>query len=271
MLFAGHETTGLTLFWACLLLANAPEWQDAVREEARSCDVSPSSAGEALARLPLTRAVVEETSPLDPPVCMSARAVMDSHDLCDLPVRGGSRVLLPFCMLHRNPAFWTSPSRFDPSRFLDAARPDRFTFLPFGAGPRVCNGAQLAVAESMLVLARLLRGNAIAMEHADPVQPIGSFSTRPSRVPMVKPRRGTHQAPAKSLRSRSRLHNRVGVRTDWAGSSMAIPATSELIGRQSGPSSRCCGRGPARSPPTQRRLPRRSWIFPAVTMHRSNS
>ncbi|MEE7449761.1 hypothetical protein MRF4_19160 [Methylobacterium radiotolerans] len=61
MLFAGHETTGLTLFWACLLLANAPEWQDAVREEARSCDVSPSSVGEALARLPLTRAVAVET------------------------------------------------------------------------------------------------------------------------------------------------------------------------------------------------------------------
>lgn len=203
MLFAGHETTGLTLFWACFLLANAPEWQDAVREEARACDVSPSSAGEALARLPLTRAVVEETLRLYPPAYMSARAVMDPHDLCGLPVRSGSLVLLPFCMLHRNPAFWASPSRFDPSRFLDAARPDRFTFLPFGAGPRVCIGAQLAIAESMLVLARLLRGNAIAMEHAAPVQPIGSFSTRPSPVPVFKLRRGMPRAPVKSRRARS--------------------------------------------------------------------
>ncbi|MCX4194971.1 cytochrome P450 [Methylobacterium organophilum] len=203
MLFAGHETTGLTLFWACFLLANAPEWQVAVRDEARACDVSPSSAGEALARLPLTRAVIEETLRLYPPAYMSARTVMDSHDLCGLPVQGGNLVLLPFCMLHRNPAFWASPSRFDPSRFLGASRPDRFTFLPFGAGPRVCIGAQLAVAESMLVLARLLRDSAITVEDADPVQPVGSFSTRPSHLPVFKLRRYDHQAPA----SRSRAGN----------------------------------------------------------------
>lgn len=196
---------------------------------------------------------------------------MDPHDLRALPVRGGSRILLPFCMLHRNAAFWASPSRFDPSRLLDAARPDRFTFLPFGAGPRVCIGAQLAVAESMLVLARLLRGNAIAMEHAGPVQPIGSFSTRPSRVPIFKPRRGAHQAPAKSPRSRSRLHNRVACEPIGPAPRWRSPRPASPIGRQSGPSSRCCGRSPARSPPIQRRLPRRSWIFPAVTMHRSNS
>lgn len=192
MLFAGHETTGLTLFWACYLLANAPEWQGAVRDEACACDVSPTSAGEALARLPLTRAVVEETLRLYPPAYMSAREVRDPHDLCELPIRGGSLVLLPFCMLHRNPVFWTSPSRFDPSRFLGAVKPERFTFLPFGAGPRVCIGAQLALAESVLVLARLLRGNAIAIEQANPVQPIGSFSTRPSHVPMFRLRRCTH-------------------------------------------------------------------------------
>ena len=155
-----------------------------MRDEARACDVSPGSAGAALARLPLTRAVVEETLRLYPPAYMSAREVANPHDLCGLPVRGGSLVLLPFCMLHRNPAFWAAPARFDPSRFLGAVRPDRFTFLPFGAGPRVCIGAQLAVAESVLVLARLLRGNAIAMEQAAPVQPIGSFSTRPSHVPV---------------------------------------------------------------------------------------
>lgn len=186
MIFAGHETTGLTLFWACRLLAGAPEWSRAVRREAEGVDLSPGGAGEALTRLPVTRAVVDEALRLYPPAYMTARHAAVDHDILGVPVRRGALVLMPFSLLHRNPRLWSAAERFDPGRFLGTSRPDRFSFLPFGAGPRVCIGAQLATAEVALVLARLLRRNDLEMEDGAPVLPIGSFATRPSRTPLFR-------------------------------------------------------------------------------------
>ncbi len=186
MIFAGHETTGLTMFWACFLLAQSPYWQTAVRTEAEAVDLDPRRANEALSALRVTRAVVDEALRLYPPAYMSAREAVEAHDLCGVPVRRRSLVLLPFCMLHRNPKLWDAPMAFDPSRFLSEAKPDRFAFLPFGAGPRICIGAQLAVCEAVLVIARLLRSNQLSMERALPVVPIGSFSTRPSHNPVFR-------------------------------------------------------------------------------------
>ena len=53
-------------------------------------------------------------------------------------------VIAPW-ILHRHRKRWAAPERFDPTRFLPGAPPvDRFAYLPFGVGPRVCIGAQFA-------------------------------------------------------------------------------------------------------------------------------
>ncbi|MCJ2072919.1 cytochrome P450 [Methylobacterium sp. J-030] len=186
MIFAGHETTGLTLFWACYLLANAPDWRRAVRGEARRADLSPGGAGAAVGALPLTRAVVDEALRLYPPAYMTARQAVVDHDLCGVPVRRGAIVLMPFTLLHTDPRLWASPERFDPGRFLGPGRPDHQGFLPFGTGPRVCIGAQLATSEAVLVLARLLRDNDLVLDAGGPVLPVGAFATRPSRSPTFR-------------------------------------------------------------------------------------
>ncbi|WP_342108612.1 cytochrome P450 [Methylobacterium sp. SI9] len=186
MIFAGHETTGLTLFWACYLLANAPDWRDAVRREARRVDLSPGGAGAAVGALPLTRAVVDEALRLYPPAYMTARQAVADHALCGVPVRRGAIVLMPFTLLHTDPRLWAAPERFDPGRFLGPGKPDRQGFLPFGTGPRVCIGAQLATSEAVLVLARLLRDNDLVLDDGPPVLPVGSFATRPDRSPTFR-------------------------------------------------------------------------------------
>ncbi|MBP1181539.1 cytochrome P450 [Methylobacterium sp. PvR107] len=186
MIFAGHETTGLTLFWACYLLANTPDWRRAVRREARQVDLSPGGAGSAVGALPQTRAVVDEALRLYPPAYMTARQAVANHALCGVPVRRGAIVLMPFTLLHTDPRLWASPERFDPGRFLRPEKPDRYSFLPFGAGPRVCIGAQLATSEAVLVLARLLRDNDLVLDDDGPVLPVGSFATRPNRSPTFR-------------------------------------------------------------------------------------
>jgi cytochrome P450 len=183
IIVGGYENTAMTMFWACFLVAHAPEWQAAVREEALGVDLSPEHAAGALSKLVRTRAVVEETIRLYPPAFMMARQAAQTHQLHGTEVREGALMLMPLCLLQRNPRIWPSPDVFDPRRFLGDSRPDRSAFLPFGSGPQTCIGAQLAMSEAILVLARLLRRSHISPCDERPVLPMTFLSTRPSHVP----------------------------------------------------------------------------------------
>jgi len=95
-------------------------------------------------------------------------------------------------VLHRHRRLWERPEVFDPQRFLPGApAPDRFAYLPFGVGPRVCIGAQFALTEATLVLAAMLK--AFEIERADdkPVIPVGIVTTQPDHPPpfRLRPRR----------------------------------------------------------------------------------
>ncbi|WP_338077451.1 cytochrome P450 [Acetobacter oeni] len=179
MIVAGHETTATALFWACLMLARLPDWQEEVAREVRDVDLSPDRAAAALPALSVTTAVVREVLRLFPPAFMTGREAGRDAELCGVPVRRGAMLLLPLWMLHRRPDLWRDPDGFDPHRFMDGVEPDRFAFLPFGAGPHVCIGAQLAMTEAVLVLARLVQGFRFGVREPVPVVPVGVLSTRP--------------------------------------------------------------------------------------------
>lgn len=189
MIVAGHETTASVLFWSCLLLAQSPRWQNEIAQEVRDKDLTPDGAAFSLPSLHVTTAVVRETLRLYPPAFMSGRETVGETDLCGHALPDNAMVLLPFWMLHRNPALWHAPAQFDPRRFLDRPDPPRFSFLPFGAGPHVCIGAQLAMTEAVLVLARLLQDFALTLADHRPVLPVGVLSTRPSHAPAFHLRR----------------------------------------------------------------------------------
>ena len=183
MIVAGHETTALTLFWACTLLAQAKSWQEAVAAEARQLDLSVDGAAASLPKLELTRAVVEETLRLYSPAFMTGRLAKRTHEICGIRVPANSIILLPYWMLHRSRRWWSHPDTFDPSRFLHGAEPQRLTYLPFGVGRHVCIGAQLAMSEAILATARLIQQFDIEMTSTRPVLPVGTLSTRPDHSP----------------------------------------------------------------------------------------
>jgi cytochrome P450 len=183
MIVAGHETTALTLFWACTLLAQAKQWQEALATEARQLDLSVDGAAASLPKLELTRAVVQETLRLYSPAFMTGRLATQTHEICGSRVPAGSIILLPYWMLHRSRHWWSHPEAFDPSRFLNGAEPDRLTYLPFGVGRHVCIGAQLAMSEAVLATARLVRQFSIDLTSTRPVLPVGTLSTRPDHSP----------------------------------------------------------------------------------------
>ena len=84
---------------------------------------------------------------------------------------------------------------FAPERFLDKKGPiDRFAYLPFGAGPRVCVGASLAVTEATVVLSTLLRAFRIEPADTTPVLPVGAITTQPNRAPLFRLIPRSHRA-----------------------------------------------------------------------------
>ena len=181
MILAGHETTGTALFWALYLLALDPVAQDQVAAEVQAATVDGALD---LDRLKFTRAVVDETMRLYPPAFLIARAAAGADTLAGLPVKKHDVILIAPWLLHRHEKLWRDPNAFNPSRFMTATPPDRFAYLPFGVGARVCIGAHFALVEATLALAKMIGAFRIGLVDKEPVMPVGVVTTQPDRSPM---------------------------------------------------------------------------------------
>jgi cytochrome P450 len=184
MILAGHETTATALFWALYLLALDPVAQEQLAAEARQV----SADGEAdLERLKFTRAVVDETMRLYPPAFLIARAAAGNDEVAGIPIKRHDVILIAPWLLHRHEKLWRDPNAFVPERFLSPAPPpDRFAYLPFGVGARVCIGAHFALVEATLALARIIAAFRVTLLDKDPVMPVGVVTTQPNRSPMFQ-------------------------------------------------------------------------------------
>jgi unspecific monooxygenase len=181
MILAGHETTATALFWSLYLLALDPETQDRVASEARAvaADGEPD-----FSRLAFTRAVIDETMRLYPPAFIIARAAKGRDIIDGRSVRKGDVVIISPWLLHRHNKLWREPDVFMPARFLPGAPPpEKFSYLPFGVGPRVCIGAHFALTEATLALARIVGTFNVSLLSTRPAIPLGVVTTQPDHSP----------------------------------------------------------------------------------------
>jgi unspecific monooxygenase len=96
-------------------------------------------------------------------------------------------ILIAPWLLHRHEKLWHEPNAFMPSRFMPGATPpDRFAYLPFGVGARVCIGAHFALVEATLALAKIIGAIRVELPDKAPVMPIGVVTTQPDRSPMFR-------------------------------------------------------------------------------------
>jgi cytochrome P450 len=182
MIIAGHETTSVALFWACYIAAKLPEHQARIAEEGGAADLSAESAATSLRALPYTRAFIDETLRLYPPAFLLTRRALGADVIAGRKVAPGTVISIAPWVLHRHRRLWNDPQHFDPGRFLPGAPShDRYAYLPFGAGPRICVGAQFALTEATLVLARLLRAFRVQLVGGEAVIPRGIVTTQPDR------------------------------------------------------------------------------------------
>ena len=110
----------------------------------------------------------------------------------EVKIPAGALIMISPWVLHRHLNLWNEPEAFDPSRFLaDKPLAHRFAYLPFGAGPRVCVGAQFALAEAAVVLAKMVQRFEISLADDEPVLPITVITTQPDHPApfQLRPRR----------------------------------------------------------------------------------
>ena len=179
LLIAGHETSGALLSWLFACLAMYPDSLSAIQDELRRVLGDAPPTPEALVDLPVLSATINETLRLYPPAyTLFLREAAEPVDLLGIQLaKGDLAQIVPFTT-QRDPRFFKDPTAFDPTRFLQAQNWPQFSYLPFGAGPRVCIGQNFGLMESCLVAATILQRMAPLPLPALP-RPQAKFSLRP--------------------------------------------------------------------------------------------
>ncbi|MFI9407858.1 cytochrome P450 [Nocardia sp. NPDC052316] len=177
-MLAAHHTTGVAISWTLYLLAQHPAVADRVADELTDIlGDRPAPEYADLKCLPYLKMVLEESMRLYPPGPYGAREVSEDLRVGDYTIPAGATIFYPIWAVHLNPEYWPQPEVFRPERFTaaeSAGRP-RFAYIPFGLGPRSCEGVALAMVEAQLVLAVLLRRFRFELAPGHSVVPVERF------------------------------------------------------------------------------------------------
>ena len=164
LIVAGHETVAATLTWTWVLLAAHPDAECRLHAEVDALPEPGADGWDAsvLEWLPFTRAVVDECLRLYPPAWVITRRSLEPEVVGGFELPAGATVILSPYAMHRDRKWWTRPAEFEPERFLGARSQAEtgsgpLTYFPFGAGPRLCIGRDLALMEAPMVVATLAR------------------------------------------------------------------------------------------------------------------
>lgn len=179
---AGHETTARALAWTLYLLAKAPEERAKVEEEAKRVTAQFDNPLDWVENMPYARAAFEEAMRLYPPAPVISREALEDIEWEGTTITKGSQCLVLPWTLHRHQEYWDQPNAFMPSRFLPENRGkiDKYQYLPFGAGPRVCIGQSFAIQEAVIILGELLSKYRFDMsKDAKEPWPVQKLTTQP--------------------------------------------------------------------------------------------
>jgi len=158
-LWAGTETTALTLAWCLYLLSQNPGVADKIRAEANEICGDNEPTWDQVAQLSYTRQVLQETMRLYPPIWALIRVAAGDDVIEGHEVHKGDKIVMCTYLAHHSPKYWTDPEKFEPERFSRERMKKRakYSYLPFSAGRRACIGGALSQIENMLALVTLLR------------------------------------------------------------------------------------------------------------------
>lgn len=178
LFIAGHETTALTLVFAWRLLAQHPAVATALRDEVRAAG---TISLETLGQMRLLDQVIKESLRLYPPVYGIPREALGDDVIDGYAISAGTRVVLCVQAMHNDPAVFADPGAFKPERWTPELQASlhRYSYFPFGGGPRMCIGAAFADMEAKLVLASFIATYQPTLVDDAPMEVVPSLTQRP--------------------------------------------------------------------------------------------
>ncbi len=157
---AGYDTIATAMMWTWYLLSQHPEVEERLHAEVDAVLVTDGPATlDDVPHLRYTENVLAESMRLYPPTWRLVRRAIRDFPIGEHVIPARSLVVVCQYAMHRNAQYYPDPERFDPDRFspeAKASRP-RFSYFPFGGGPRHCMGEPFAMMEGVILLASLAR------------------------------------------------------------------------------------------------------------------
>ena len=201
---AGQETTALALTWTWYAIARNPEVEAMLHDELGRVLGGRAPTAADMPALGYTNRVFSEVLRLYPPAYVLTRRVVEACEIGGYPIAADSGIVISPYTMHRRPDYFPDPERFDPERWTPAVvetRP-KFSYFPFGGGPRVCIGEPLARLEAPLVIATLAQEWRVQLPPNQNVRFAAIGTLRPTGgLPMTLRRRAHGRADAQLKRA----------------------------------------------------------------------
>jgi cytochrome P450 len=177
IVFAGHETTAMTLVWLFYKVAQEPEIERKLREEVDGVLNGRLPTLADLDNMPYTHWLIQETLRYYPSVYVTLREAEEDDEYNGYQIPAGTQFVVNIRALHRDPRYWDEPERFWPERFgsEEAVPCHKFAYIPFLAGPKKCIGDSFAMMEMRLVVPTIMQRLRLHYEAAEPVQERAGF------------------------------------------------------------------------------------------------
>ncbi len=192
LFLAGHETTANALTWTFYLLSQNPDVLEKLLAEIDTVVGNRRATMADLKQLTYTEMVLKEAMRLYPPAWILTRLVKEPIELSSFTAQPNDILIVSQYLTHRDPQLWENPDVFDPQRWTPEAEKSRpkFSYFPFGGGPRVCIGNNFAMMEGQLLLATLLQRYTAELQPNTTVTPEPVITLRPfAGLPMILKKR----------------------------------------------------------------------------------
>ncbi|MER5733228.1 cytochrome P450 [Streptomyces sp. NPDC002138] len=186
IMFAGTETSATTLSWIFHELGRHPEVEKRLHAEVDAVVGDRPVRPDDLPRLTYANSVFQETLRLHSPLLFTRRALAPLT-LGGVAIPEGAELAYSPHALHRDPALFRDPTRFDPDRWHEDAdeRPHAHRYVPFGAGQHKCIGDSFAVAEILTAVASVASRWRLVPSPGVTVREVPAGIPQPSELPMI--------------------------------------------------------------------------------------
>ncbi|PWA71553.1 disease resistance protein (TIR-NBS-LRR class) [Artemisia annua] len=182
---AGSETTSTLILWTMVCLSLHQEWQTKAREEIMQAFGRGELHFEGLKHLKIVTMILNEVLRLYPPSSMVLRATHKDTKLGNMTIPSGVHIIIPIIHVQHDHEIWGDDAReFKPERFSEGvanATKGRgsASFLPFGAGPKICIGQNFSLTEAKVALAKIMQRFSFELSSSYKHSPLSMLSLPP--------------------------------------------------------------------------------------------